>query len=148
MPHVLVKVSLFKAFKANSKKPYLKAMGRYQTKEPHKKSSLIFKPGEGCAGLAYQLNYCITKHINEYDPQKPSDYYSESEKIFKLSINKAKKLNDKACHFLCIPVRYFGEDKPWGILSIDAMKNGILNESDARNIENILSCFSVFLMLD
>lgn len=147
--HNLMKVSLLKAFNQESERPYLKVVGRYQTKRPKRKSRIKFGVGEGCAGIAYETGYCVQKSIAEFDPRSVSKYYEESEKVFKLKQDKARQLNDKACDFLCIPVKYFGEDEPWGVLSLDSMKKDTLSsQEEAREIEKVLTCFSVFLMLE
>ena len=147
IPFDQIKVSLLKAFKRETTKPFLKVVGRYQIRTPKKNSSVKFLPGEGCAGIAYQTNVCIQRAIDEYDYNNPEKYYKDSKDVFNLPQKKAKKLNDKACDFMCIPIRYYGQDEPWGILSIDSMKKGFLGADEARKIEDVLSCFSVFLMI-
>lgn len=145
-----MKVSLIKAFEPESEEPYLKVVGRYQTKSPKKKSRVKFAVNEGCAGLAYGVGNIIAKSIGEYDKNKSGKYYDESEKTFNLPRAKAKKLNDYASQFLCIPVKYFRkEDVRWGILSIDSMEHCdfLEKEENARKIEDLLSCFSVFFVL-
>jgi hypothetical protein len=142
----LVKVSLLKSFDRHTNKPYLKVVGRYQTKVPKRKSKVRFYAGEGCAGIAYQSGYLVNKSVNKFDPKDPSKYYSECQEAFKLPHPKTRALNDKACEFLCIPIRYFGEDEPWGVLSLDYMEKGFITSEEAREIEGIISCFSVLLM--
>lgn len=145
--HNLIRVSLLKVFDRESGNPYLKVVGRYQTKMPKRKSRIVFNAGEGCAGIAFETNYFTQKSISEYDHKNPTKYYEESEKVFSLSRDKAKKLNDKACDFLCLPVRFLGQDERWGVLSIDSAKQGAFVGEDVRKIEDVLSCFSVFLVL-
>ncbi len=143
----LMRVSLLKAFDREGETPYLRVVGRYQTKSPKRRSKLKFNVGEGCAGHAYETGNIVQKTVTEYNPRNPSIYYDESENTFQLNRNKARHLNDKACDFLCVPVRFFGEDEPWGVLSVDSMKKGTFSSEEVREIESVLSCFSVFLML-
>src|SRR5262249_55888292 len=142
------KVSLLQAANSDSERPSLKVVGRYQTRRPKRRCKLIFSPGEGCAGIAYQTGSLVERNIQEYDPRNPGKYYEESRKVFSLPQPKAQKLNDKACHFLCIPVRYFNEDIPWGILSIDSLKVGILSNIEARQVEEAIGWYSALFMLE
>lgn len=146
----LVKVSLFKAQGVDSENPTLKCVGRYQTKMPIKRCKTSFKAGEGCVGLAYQLGQNIRLQIEEFNVRQPTNYYRESLNAFKLPEKAAKKLNDKACEFLCIPIRFFGEDIPWGVISIDSMKKDVLKnipEADIRTVEMHMDCYSVLMLL-
>lgn len=145
-----IKVSLLKAFNPESERPFLQVVGRYQTKSPKKKSKITFSVNEGCAGIAYAIGGIVSKKIDEFNHSKSRNYYQDSKSVFNLPENKARKLNDKACHFLCIPVRYFDkEDLRWGILSIDSeiQWNSLDLEEYARNIENVIGCYSAFFVL-
>lgn len=145
-----MKVSLLKAYNPESEAPFLKTVGRYQTKSPKKKCRIAFEVNEGCAGLAYAAGSIIVKDIPEYDKNNPEKYFSDSQSSFSLSGKKARKLNDFASQFLCIPVKYFKkEDVRWGALSIDSMKHYefLQKQEYAREIEDLLSCFSVFFVL-
>jgi hypothetical protein len=145
-----IKVSLLKAYNPESESPFLKTVGRYQTKSPKKKCRITFKVNEGCAGLAYAVGSIIVKDIPEYDKDNPGKYFSDSEENFHLPEKKARRLNDFASQFLCIPVKYFGkEDVRWGALSIDSMKHYefLQKQEYAREIEDLLSCYSVFFVL-
>ncbi len=145
-----MKVSLLKAYNPESESPFLKTVGRYQTKSPKKRCRVTFKVNEGCAGLAYAVGSIIAKEIPEYEKNDAEKYFVDSENDFNLPKKKAKKLNDFASQFLCIPVKYFGkEDVRWGTLSIDSMEHCdfLKKEEYAREIEDLLSCFSVFFVL-
>jgi len=134
-----MKVSLLKAYNPESESPFLKTVGRYQTKSPKKKCRVIFNVNEGCAGLAYAVGSIIVKDIPEYDKNHPEKYFSDSESNFSLPKKKAIQLNDFASQFLCIPVKYYGkEDVRWGALSIDSMKHYefLKKQEYAREIEN------------
>jgi len=142
----LFKVTIFKAFKESSRGPFLSAVGRFQIKESKKKCKVKFLSGEGCVGLSYRIGQSVEKTIDEYDGKNPEKYFDDSERIFKLKKNKAKKLNDYACSFLCIPIKYFGQDRPWGVVSIDCMKKFDFSSAKDRKIEDVLSCFSTFFV--
>ena len=123
----LIKVSLFKAYKDKTEKPMLKLVGRHQTKMPYKKTKVMYGAGEGCVGICFETAQFVYKQIADFDEKLPHVYYKESYKEFKLPEKKSKKLNDKACEFLCLPIKYFQADRVWGVLSIDAMKGSSLN---------------------
>jgi hypothetical protein len=145
-----MKVSLLKAYNPESESPFLKIVGRYQTKSPKRKCRITFKVKEGCAGLAYAVGSIIVKDIPEYDRDHQDRYFLDSQNNFNLPQKKARKLNDFASQFLCIPVKYFGkEDVRWGALSIDSMehKDFLKQDEYARKIEDLLSCYSVFFVL-
>lgn len=142
------RVSLFKAFDGHTDSPYLKVTGRYQIRKPLKQCKLKFKPGESCAGIAYAASRVVQRSIAPYDLNNTSAYYLESKNVFKLDEENARRLNEKACSFLCIPIKFFNEDEPWGILSIDSMRSEEFSGTAVRQIENFLGCISVFLMIE
>ena len=88
------------------------------------------------------------KEIAEFDENVELKYYEDSLKEFRLSESKARKLNDKACSFLCVPILFFNSDKPWGILSVDSMTRGGLEGIDARRLEGALAHYSTFFQTE
>lgn len=121
---------------------YLKVAGRYQTRQPQKDCKVIFLPGEGCAGLAYEKGMMIQKRISQFQPNTPEKYYQESASVFCLPKSKAKRLNDKASHYICIPAFQYGTQTPWGILSIDSLVSSQINSFPTDDIEEMLFCYS------
>jgi hypothetical protein len=138
------KVSLLKAHEPWFGTTYLKVVGRFQTKQKNRKSKLEFRPGEGCVGIAFENGYILHKEIEKYNFKKITKYYSESEKVLNLPKRKAEKLNEKACAFLCLPVKYYNTDKVWGVLSVDCLESGKLKTIDPRAIEETLLHYSTF----
>lgn len=149
-----MRVSLFRADKGhlwNKDKTLLKMVGRHQTRNhPRKKCCFHFKPGEGCVGNAYETGSSfVRKCIEPYDSKWPETYYIASDKEFNLPKDKARKLNIKACDFLCLPVKFPGEDEAWGVLSLDSTEKdtfpGEKTTAMRSKINNILLGFSTYL---
>lgn len=140
----LWKVSILRACRRKSERPYLKAVGRFQKKAPKKRARVTFAPGEGCAGLAYQTNHLIRLEIDAGDELKPHKYLDDCEKTLKLPRRKAKRLNDKCAGYLCVPLLFFNEHHPWGVLSIDCAEKGSIHKLDARALETLVAHFSTF----
>jgi len=115
-PTDLIRVTLFKA----NKKCILNPIGRYQDKEPKNDCKSSFTPGKGAVGIAYETKTVVQQGIEPFNEDIPLEYYKESERVFNLKENKAKDLNIKSCSFICIPLRFYREDRPWGILAIDS----------------------------
>ena len=140
-----IKVTLFRACRGNSEKPYLKYVGRYQERWPKKRCHVKFRFKEGCAGFAYHLGQSRTERLSCTFREDEAKYIQESQEKLNLSEKQVKKLNDKAIEFLCIPVYFFESRKPWGILSIDSLEFFDFENFDRRPIEEMLPTFSTML---
>lgn len=138
------KVTIMQACKRKSENPYLKCVGRHQTKTPVRQTKVRFKVGEGCAGIAYKVNQLVRLSINCYNPDKPGKYLADCEKILNLPRKKALQLNEKCAGYLCIPLLFVDYHQPWGILSIDCTKKDLIESIDARSLETLMSHFSTF----
>jgi hypothetical protein len=149
-----MRVSLFKAQKGQlwkHEETDLKFIGRYQTRNhPRAKCRVVFKPGEGCVGKSYETNKSfLRKHIDEYDKHNPTRYFEESREVFNLPHHKTKKLHIKACDFLCLPVKFPGQDEAWGVLSLDSTENNTFEDKVVarmrEKLNSILIGFSAYL---
>ncbi len=149
-----MRISLFKAQKGrlwNHDKTNLKFVGRYQTRNhPRSKCCVVFDPGEGCVGMSYETGQSfLRRHINEYSKAHPEQYFKESKDVFNLPSHKTKKLHIKACDFLCLPVRFLGQDEAWGVLSLDSTENDTFQDSVVSKmrgkVNDILLGFSAYL---
>jgi hypothetical protein len=141
-----VRVTIFRAVKSDTDSTYIKAISRYQTRSPNKKTRLKFRPGEGCAGMCFESQTLIYKVIPEYMPYKPQKYYENSYKTFNLDQIQVKKLNIKSCMFLGIPIKCFETEKTWGVLMIDSTKHHNDFDRIARELESIVSHYSAFFI--
>ena len=141
-----VRVTIFRAMKSDTDSTYIKAISRYQTRTPNKKTRLKFKPGEGCAGMCFESQTLIFKMISEHMPGYSQKYYEDSQKFFNLDRNLVDKLNIKSCLFLGIPIKCFETERTWGVLLIDSTKHHNNFEAIARELENIVSHYSAFFI--
>jgi hypothetical protein len=141
-----VRVTIFRAMKSDTDSTYIKAISRYQTRTPNKKTRLKFKPGEGCAGMCFESQTLIYQVISEYIPQMSQKYYEDSYEFFKLDQIQVNKLNIKPCMFLGIPIKCFETEKTWGVLLIDSMKHHDNFYSIARGLESIVLHYSAFFI--
>jgi hypothetical protein len=132
--------------KPDNDSTYVKAISRYQTRAPNKKTQLKFRPGEGCAGMCFESQTLIYEKISEYIPNMRQRYYDDSKKIFNLDQIQVDKLNIKSCMFLGIPIKCFETEKTWGVLLIDSIKHHNNFNNIARELENIVSHYSAFFI--
>jgi len=139
------RITIFKAMCLNTEKVYLKAICRYQTKEPYKKAKLTFRPGVGVAGSCFETQTLVLATLPEYDEKNPEEYYKESYDKYKMDRFMVEKLNSKSCLFLGIPIKFFNTEKTWGVLVLDSIKkDDQLNFGFARNVEAIIEHYKVF----
>ena len=138
-----LRVTIFKAKKPNTERVYLEAVNRYQVKEPFKKAKVKFKPGEGAVGCCFKTQNLISAYLPEFSEKTAEQYYKESEKYFKLSRDKVRKLNIKSCFFLGIPMKCFDTDRTWGVLLLDStIKDERFNYDFARKLEEIVEHYT------
>jgi hypothetical protein len=139
-----VRVTIFKAMNIDTESTYVKAISRYQTRSPNRKTRLTFKHGEGCAGICFESQTLIYKAISEYNNHSSQKYYEDSWKEFNLAQEHVDKLNVKACLFLAIPIKCFDTEKTWGVLLVDSTKNHHKFDDVVRKLEDIVSHYSAF----
>lgn len=140
-----IRITIFKAMKPNTEDVYLKAVSRYQVKEPLKKTRVTFRPGEGVAGCCFQTQNLIYGHLSEYTERTAETYYRESKNIYNLGRDKIDQLNIKSCLFLGIPIKCFDTEKTWGVLLLDSTKRDEKFSKDfARKIEEIIEHYTAF----
>ena len=139
------RITVFKAMRPNTEKVYLKAISRYQTKEPYKKAKVKFLPGEGVAGRCFEIQALILANLPEYSERNHMLYYKESHDKYKLAASKVDKLNTRSCLFLGIPIKIFDTGKTWGVLVLDStIQDDRLDETFARGVEDIIRHYTVF----
>lgn len=141
------RVTIFKAIFPNTEKVYLKAISRYQTKEPYRLTKLKFRPGEGVVGACFETNSLILENkLPEYE--KDTQLYKEiSSKNYNLNDGMINKIKIKSCFLLGIPIKSFDTERTWGVLVIDsAKKPKQLNKGFVRVIEDIIKHYTVFFM--
>jgi hypothetical protein len=141
-----VRVTIFKSVKSDKDSTHIKAISRYQTRTPNKRTRLKFKPGEGCAGMCFESQTLVFKSIPEYISGRPQRYYEDSRNLFNLDQIQVDKLNIKSCLFLGIPIKCFETERTWGVLLIDSTKQYGNFEAIARELENIVSHYSAFFI--
>ena len=140
-----IRVTIFKAMHPNTEDVYLKAVSRYQTKEPFKKARVTFLPGEGVAGCCFQTQTLIYGHLTEHSDRTNEVYCRESWNTYRLSSEKINKLNVKSCLFLGIPIKCFDTEKTWGVLVLDSTKKDEqFSIGFARKIEEIIEHYTAF----
>jgi len=142
-----IRVTIFKVMRPNTEDVFIKAISRYQIKEPSKKARLTFRPGEGVAGCCLKTQSLIYAHLPEYNEKNHELYYSVSWKDYKLDSEKVDKLNIKSCLFLGIPIKCFDTEKTWGVLLLDSTKkNEQFNEKFVRKLEEIIEHYTAFFI--
>jgi len=142
-----VRVTIFKVMRPNTDSVFVKAVSRYQTKEPSKKTKLTFRPGEGVAGCCLKTQSLIYEQLPLYNEKNHELYYNVSWKDYKLEPKKVDKLNIKSCLFLGIPIKCFDTEKTWGVLVIDSTKKDEkFNEEFARELEEIIEHYTAFFI--
>jgi len=140
-----LRVTIFKAMRPNTEKVFIKAISRFQTKEPFKKAKVTFLPGEGVAGSCFQAQTLVYGNLPEYNERSAELYYRESYKTYRMEQNKVDKLNVKSCVILGIPIKCFDTEKTWGVLVLDSTKRDVrFDEEFARKIERIIEHYTAF----
>ncbi len=137
-----LRVTIFKAYKMNSSKAYLKQIARYQTRIPIINTKIKFKHGEGCAGVCFATQNIIQKSINDYDPENPDIYFNQCEKELSLNKKIARKVNSKSSWFFCLPLKSFTKSMTWGVVVIDNEINMSLDVKKSRKIEEMINSIS------
>jgi len=148
------RVSLFKAKKTiilrrekwlmPEYRTILKNVGRFQTRQEKKYSRIKFLPGEGVAGLCYEMGEFVFEEIERYDYRKKEVYYDENFKKLALPKFKSKRTHYQSCSFVGCPIKYFQSDNIFGVIIVDCVEKKQLNIEEFRTIETILSHYSVF----
>lgn len=126
----------------------LVVFGRHQTKQGKRYSKLRFYAGEGLAGISYEINSAMSRSIEPFDVSNENEYFQESSDKLKLPEKKAKKLNVKACSFICVPISYFGTDDVIGVISVDSMLKSEFDGALIREIERIAVGYSPIFSLN
>jgi len=140
-----LRVTIFKAMRANTEKVFIKAISRFQTKEPFKKAKVEFLPGEGAAGCCFQAQTLVYANLPEYNERNAEAYYAESYKTYKMEPEMVSKLNVKSCVILGIPIKCFDTEKTWGALVLDSTKkDSRFDKEFAREIERIIEHYTAF----
>jgi len=138
------RVTIFKAIHPNTEKVYLKAISRFQTKEPHRKTKLTFLPGEGIAGVCFATNSLILESMPEFE-KDPEAYYRVSLNNYKLDKDMVDKLNTKSCFLLGIPIHCFDTERTWGVVVIDSTKKvNRPSKGFERSLEEIIKHYAAF----
>ena len=123
---------------------YLKNVGRYQTRQEMKLSRVKFLPDEGVVGSCYKVGEIIQERIAKNTTTKDEKYRNTQIEKFNLPKHKAKKLSDKSISYLACPIKYFGSEELYGVIIIDSLDNNGLNAINFRDIEDVISNYSVF----
>ncbi len=140
------RVTIFKFCRSKMSEDKLKSVGRYESSPPYKKAKISFLIGEGCAGKALRLNKIVALEIDEFDEMKPLAYVEQCESHLNLPKRKVAQLNKKCAGYYCIPLPFFQSDRPWGVLSLDCVKKGVItNQINVREIENAVLHYSALL---
>jgi hypothetical protein len=139
------RITIFKTKKPNTEGVYLKAVSRYQVKEPFRKTRVEFRPGEGVVGCCFETQTLIYANLPEYNERNSESYYNESWRSYKLDASKIDKLNVKSCLLLGIPIKCFDTEKTWGVLVLDSTKKDErFSEEFARKVEEIIEHYTAF----
>lgn len=122
--------------------------GRHQTKHGKSSSRATFGPKEGCAGKAFAENRTLVMKLKTaYDEKNPQAYYDECRETWGLNEKSVKQLNEKVAYVLSIPVRYHGQDRVVGVVSIDCMVPVDIPAPIAKKAEQGISHYSAVFKL-
>jgi len=123
----------------------LKNVGRYQTTQEKKLSTIKFRPNEGCVGISYLNNLVLFETIvNPFNPFNPDIYYEENLQKYNMPKRKSQRLKAKSLSFVCCPIRYFNSDELFGVVVVDCISPYHFAGSNFRLIEDTINNFSVY----
>jgi len=139
-----MRVTVFKAQKPGTENVYLKAVNRFQKKEPNTKTRITFKPGEGVVGQCFQLQaLTLADDLPEWNEAHKEEYYLASLR-YGMGKELVDQLNVKSRVILGIPIKFFITGKSWGVLVLDSTKrDDKFNNQFARKIEGIVEHYAV-----
>jgi hypothetical protein len=133
-----IRVSIHKGIRTWYKGIRLVNIGRYQKTIPSNLSWVKFRMGEGCAGRCFQENIIISLNLEYLEDYKYLKRIMNYKKEFKIRFLTALFLLRKSKILVSVPI-VDGEEKPWGVLTIDTMRISIEKLLDIRDLEKDLS---------
>ena len=123
---------------------YLKNVGRYQTRQEKKHSSIKFLPNEGVVGQCYAVGEILKEKLPRNAANDSPRYLQKQLEKFNLPNHKAKKLQDNSLSYLASPIKYFGKEKIYGVIIIDSQETNGVDNIQIRDIEDMVANYSVF----
>ena len=139
------RVSIFKAKKYPILGTRLKNVGRHQTRQEKKLSSIKFKPNVGIVGQCYYIGEIMSESLIQFNEKNSDRYFTLQKEKLGLPEGESKKLKEKPCSYLACPIKYHGKDDLHGAVVIDSLKKTDFETSKFRDMERVVNFSSIFL---